>query len=541
MSIVVIQARINSSRLPGKVLLPICGIPLVVLAAKRAGNKGRNVIVATSEESSDDSLVSTLSIHNIKFFRGSLENTLQRFVECTKSYHNSSLIFRLTADNCFPDGGLLDEVEADFLSRNLDYIVCNGEESGLPYGVSVELTRLTHIRDADRATSDVFDQEHVTPYIARKFGRQFFTKYKHLNMGHYRCTIDNLDDYLSVASAFAGVSNPVEICTQSLVERLTKAPYQPEITFKAKKLALGTAQLGMTYGINNKVGKPIKKTSIDIIKTAIANGVELLDTARAYGDAETTIGQIIKDGWGSRVRIVTKLPPLNECGANESNRFINSLVDLNIARSCAALRQERLDILMLHRASHISRWRGAVWNRLIQHKKNGNLRQLGVSVQSPKELEDVISCREIEHIQLPLNILDWRWEKAIDTIKKEKLQRNLSIYLRSSLLQGLLISENPLHWKRANIKTPEKIMSWLKTECDKIECDSVLELCLRYANSLDWADAVVVGIESLNQLKENLRVFSTKPLTKEYIESINQTRPILSEKALNPALWASHV
>ena len=102
-SVIVLQARTNSSRLPGKVMLPIKGFPLVVLAAKRAGNTGRSVIVATSRETSDDGLVALLQSYGLKYFRGSLENTLDRIVKALVAYDDQTVVFRLTADNVFPD------------------------------------------------------------------------------------------------------------------------------------------------------------------------------------------------------------------------------------------------------------------------------------------------------------------------------------------------------------------------------------------------------------------------------------------------------
>lgn len=171
-SVVVLQARTNSSRLPGKVLLPIKGEPLAVLAAKRAANTGRQVIVATSTEWSDDGLAALLKGQGLGCFRGSLDDVLGRVVSALAEYDDQTIVFRLTADNIFPDGNLLDVMEADFLARGLDYLCSNGEPSGLPYGMSAEVTRLAHLREASLEASVDFDREHVTPYVIRKFGRK---------------------------------------------------------------------------------------------------------------------------------------------------------------------------------------------------------------------------------------------------------------------------------------------------------------------------------------------------------------------------------
>ena len=122
-SIALIQARLSSNRLPAKVLLPIQTIPLVVLAAKRASNTGIEVLVVTSTESSDDALCQELKTQDIKYYRGSLNNVLNRFVSALEEYDDKTIVFRLTADNSFPDGALLDELEENFKSQKLDYLI----------------------------------------------------------------------------------------------------------------------------------------------------------------------------------------------------------------------------------------------------------------------------------------------------------------------------------------------------------------------------------------------------------------------------------
>lgn len=536
-SIAILQARTNSSRLPGKVLLPINGIPLVVLAAERAANTGRKVIVATSKEKSDDVLAWTLKKHGIPFYRGSLENTLERIVAALSHYKDDALVFRLTADNVFPDGSLLDELESEFLNRNLEYICCNGESSGLPYGMSAELTRLGHLRDALKSTTSSFDQEHVTPYIRRKFGEEYFSKYKNINKGHYRCTIDCLDDYLNVQSIFSSVEDPIKIPWGILIDALDSVEYQPLTKIPIKKLVLGGAQLGLSYGITNRAGQPSKKTAEKILKIAIANGVNYIDTARAYGNSEDIIGEALSSGWQGRAQIITKLSPLVECSTESSKNTVNAFVDSSIFRSLASLRLEALDVLMLHRASHVFQWNGAVWDRLIEHKNENRIHRLGVSVQTPDELESVLDIQDIVFIQMPFNILDWRWDKVINKIIEEKKRRELIIHTRSTLLQGLLTSESKELWSQAHISRPEAIIKWLECQTEINNKKSIAGLCLSFVMSCDWVDGVVVGMESYEQLLENIEIFSKKKLLQSAIILALESRPFADERTLNPACW----
>jgi len=140
--VAILQARSNSSRLPGKSLLPIAGIPIVQLAAKRAANNGIEVIVATSDEQHDDYLAAIVSMAGISVYRGSLRDPLNRFVRALDEYPEETVVVRLTGDNVFPDGLFISEMLEEFLGRELRYLTSTEPGSGLPYGVSAEIMYL---------------------------------------------------------------------------------------------------------------------------------------------------------------------------------------------------------------------------------------------------------------------------------------------------------------------------------------------------------------------------------------------------------------
>ncbi len=503
----------------------------------RAANTGREVIVATSTESSDDALAKLIRSAGIRCYRGSLENTLERVVSALSEYEDDDLIFRLTADNVFPDGYLLDEIEKEFISRDLKYLCCNGQGSGLPYGMSVELTRLSYLRQAAEYSTSDYDREHVTPYIKRLYGEVYFDRYIKLNLGSYRCTIDCLDDYLEMIQVFDGVSEPTKIPAFELVERLKKAPLQPKQSFKQNKLVLGTAQFGMKYGVVNTSGIPDSKLVESIIKTAIVNGVCYIDTARAYENSENVISNSLKSGWEGRTKIITKLSPLDNCPVEANQLVVNAFVDASIYQSCANLYTQKLDVLMLHRARHFTDWSGAVWLRILEHKYESRIKSLGVSIQNPKELEMALDIPEIEFIQMPYNLLDWRWESMIEKIKKTKQQRSLNIHVRSALLQGLLTSNSLQNWSLANVQDPISVIDWLNENYLKFGRKNIVDLCLAFVKSMNWVDGVVVGMETKNQIHENLMIFFSQDLTYQEINNIKKTRPKLSESSLDPKFW----
>lgn len=208
-TIYVIQARTNSTRLPAKVLLPINNLPIAVLAAKRASNLGIETLVLTSKEKTDDYLCSVLESHGISHYRGSLNNTLDRFVTALEEYDGSTVVVRLTADNILPDGLFISEVVNEFIETGLKYLSTTGDSTGLPYGMSAEVMYLSSLREASLNTKDCFDCEHVTPYIRRKYGENTYTKLSSLNLTDLRCTIDTFDDYLYMANILLNVSDAI--------------------------------------------------------------------------------------------------------------------------------------------------------------------------------------------------------------------------------------------------------------------------------------------------------------------------------------------
>lgn len=535
--VAVLQARTGSVRLPAKVLLPIQQIPLVVLAAKRAANTGIDVIVATSLDESDDALVAMLEQYQLSYYRGELQNTLARVVGALSDYDDETIVFRLTADNVFPDGALLDEIAADFIARDLSYLACNGIPSGLPYGMSAEVMYLQALREAAEKAQSAFDQEHVTPYIVRKYDFNGFKEYSDKKAGVLRSTIDCLDDYLRILNVFADVDDPVSVSSFELLDRLQISSPEVVVNKPVTRLVLGTAQLGMNYGIANESGKPEQGQATAIIKNAIANGVEYLDTANAYGNSEQVIGSALANGWRGRAKVITKLSPLADCPQNADPEVVKAFVDASIFASCRNLQVRELDVLMLHRAEHFSAWGGAVWQRLLDFKAQNIIHALGVSVQRPDELEQALSFEQIEYIQMPFNILDWRWQDVIPQIKEVKQKRNLTIHVRSALLQGLLVSKDEANWQRANVMDSETAIAWLNERAKSHHRQNNVDLCLAYVNGCDWVDGIALGMESLEQLHDNLYMLSHDALASDEIDQMNQFRPQVGLETLNPAMW----
>ena len=453
---IVLQARTSSTRLPGKVLLPVCGLPLVVLAARRAARDGIETVVATSDDPSDDGLAETLSRHGIRHVRGPLDDVLARFIAATAGLDDGDICVRLTSDNVFPDGDFVRLLIEAAEGSGHGYAGLAGGSDGLPYGLAGEGMRVGLLRQADRSARDAQDREHVTPWIIRQCGRNtpVIPRVDALDLSGLRCTIDTLDDYRTVTSALAGLADPVAAPWQELCRRLARwaghaQPFVPARIVAGElqaSLVLGGAQFGMPYGIANRAGKPGDDELHAILGLAEAAGVSHLDTAAGYGDSEHRIGSALRPD--SPLGIVTKLPP-NLSDGEPTAREAAQRVHVAIDRSLWLLERPRLEAVLLHRFEHYAAAEGAIWKTLLALQSEGRIGRIGASVYRPEELTALLAVPEVGLAQIPFNILDRRWLEP--TVQRAIAARpDVILHGRSALLQGLLTIDDPQLWPIAD-------------------------------------------------------------------------------------------
>jgi aryl-alcohol dehydrogenase-like predicted oxidoreductase len=300
------------------------------------------------------------------------------------------------------------------------------------------------------------------------------------------------------------------------------------------ELVLGSVQLGLDYGAANRTGKPSREAALRLVRRAAEAGVKTFDTARAYGDSEERLGEalaVVKP-----VRTITKLSPLADLGERPSRHAIRAVVDASIEQSRFALQRETLDCVLLHRASQMTAFDGAVWSRLLEMRGEGRIASLGVSVQSPSEALMAIASRDVEHIQLAFNILDWRWREtgAIAAIRK---RGDVTVHARSIFLQGLLAADDAKAWPRIAGVDAAALLALVADCARKFERESAADLCLAYARGQDWIDGTVIGMETEAQLDANLRLSIKPPLAREDCAWIERTIPRVPECLLDPAQW----
>ena len=203
---VIIQARMGSKRLPGKVLKPFpfgIGDPLlqVIIQKLLKTFKSNQIFVATSIDIQDDPIFSLCSKMNINCFRGSKNNVLSRFIAIAKNNSRWKYIMRFTADNPFISCEELNAFLTNFSFTEKEY--CYSE--GLPLGMNFEIVNKKLLLSLENKRLSKLDKEHVTRYIKNKLPEKCI-KYSFKSFGNVRCTIDYPQDFL-VLSAVQSIIN----------------------------------------------------------------------------------------------------------------------------------------------------------------------------------------------------------------------------------------------------------------------------------------------------------------------------------------------
>ncbi len=229
--IAVLQARLSSNRLPGKVLKPILGIPMLLHQIRRIqrAKKIDSIIVATSQDPSDDPIADLCQSQQIPYYRGSLENVLERFYQAALSAPGdpkSRHVVRLTGDCPLFDPQLADAIISTHIEKNADY-TSNTLTPTYPDGLDIEVMTLETLKTAHEQAQLPSEREHVTPYIYRKGGN--FKLFSYLSPGPdlspFRWVVDEPSDLEFVTAIYEALypANP-SFDTPAILELLRQRP-----------------------------------------------------------------------------------------------------------------------------------------------------------------------------------------------------------------------------------------------------------------------------------------------------------------------------
>jgi spore coat polysaccharide biosynthesis protein SpsF len=205
--VAVIQARMSSSRLPGKVVMPLSGQPLIMfmIARVKRAKLVDHIVVATSTDASDDDLTAILAQHDIDCWRGSLDDVLSRFYDAAVCA-NADIVVRLTGDCPLIDADLIDTCVALLADQGLDYVT-NTTPPSYPDGLDVEAMTMAALKSAVDEAQLKSEREHVTPFIrthAQRFAAGAISSA--VDLSALRWTIDYDDDLAAVRAMVEAIA-----------------------------------------------------------------------------------------------------------------------------------------------------------------------------------------------------------------------------------------------------------------------------------------------------------------------------------------------
>lgn len=290
--------------------------------------------------------------------------------------------------------------------------------------------------------------------------------------------------------------------------------------FTNKKISIGSAQFGMDYGVSNLNGKVTFQEVESILEFSKKAKIRLIDTAISYGKSEDILGKI----GISNFQIVSKLPKIPD------NVDPHSWIIKQVEGSINRLKIEQLYCLLLHQPTDLKGpYLNVISEALNFLKSSGLVTKIGASIYRPEDLDDIYPLINLDVIQSPMNIVDRRLEKSGWLAKLHK--DGVEIHARSVFLQGLLLMQRN--------KIPLKFEKWSfiwdkwNYELDKRKLNSIAE-CLAYPSCLNEIDRVIVGVNSLFQLKNIISASKIEPSNQNWSFMISN-----DDKLINPSNWSS--
>ncbi len=272
----------------------------------------------------------------------------------------------------------------------------------------------------------------------------------------------------------------------------------------SEKLGLGTVQFGLPYGISNKKGQtPANEVAI-ILNCARLNGIEILDSASGYGNAEEVLGRNDLSGFN----VVSKFLPPSE-GTLVSDQLQQSLNKLGLNSLYGYLAHRPQELL-----DHLEHW-----EEMESFKAQGKVKKIGFSLNEPRELEQLLEKNYIpDLIQVPYNYFDRRFEKLIVQLRGGGCE----IHTRSTFLQGLFFIDP---------NTMDDYFKEIKSILEDLQQNDALNgALLKFVLEKPFIDKVITGVENEQQLAANIH-------SVENARFLPELKRVISDNILIPSRW----
>jgi aryl-alcohol dehydrogenase-like predicted oxidoreductase len=304
---------------------------------------------------------------------------------------------------------------------------------------------------------------------------------------------------------------------------MSATPFRPE---SCQYLALGTVQLGLPYGIANQTGQPNQAVATEIVTAAWASGVRYFDTAQGYGSSEQVLGKALATLPGAaEARIISKLKTGHGAAGAATIRE-------QVSGSLERLGLDSLWGALLHDEDDLDRWDATLEGVFSEMRAGGLIRHAGVSVYSPERAMQALQCRGIDLVQVPANIFDRRMARA--GVFEAAASLGKQVFIRSVYLQGLALM------------TPEQVQQRLPSAGDA--CRRLTRFCNRHQVTLRQfaidhvrrlapAAGIIIGAETVAQVRENCQFFSAPPLPADLQAHWTREWPHDFLELIDPRRW----
>ncbi len=255
-----------------------------------------------------------------------------------------------------------------------------------------------------------------------------------------------------------------------------------------RKLCLGTAQFGSNYGVANDSGKISRDEAFEILDYAHDSGIRYIDTASSYGESEEIVGDFMVKS-KKEFNVISKFPPLDTDSRLK--------IDCCCKQTLSSLKQSNIYGYLAHKLENVSSDKG-LWQEMKDIKENGLAHKIGLSIYRAREMQWVLSNSVgVDILQVPYNIFDQRFDKYFSDLK----QMNIEIFARSIFLQGLFFL------KADSINKDFKAAKYMMEKLRRISSDHnipVHAICLCFAMANPLLDRIIIGVDTLEHLKQNL-------------------------------------
>lgn len=280
-------------------------------------------------------------------------------------------------------------------------------------------------------------------------------------------------------------------------------------------LTLGTAQFGLSYGINNNIGIPSNEEINEILSLCIQNQVEYIDTAQDYGDAQKKLGRYNLE----KFKIISKIKNIDSL-EDTIFKYENILEELNVSKIYG---------LLIHSTSEIMNDE-RVWHYIQNLKKNQTNLKIGYSIYTVEEMLSLLDKNFIpDIIQIPYNIFDREFEPHFKMLN----DLNVSVFIRSVFLQGLFfMKSSQIPYKLSKLKPK---LYELNRICDKYSI-SIPEAAIGFVLRNNNITGIIIGVESSSQFISNINLMKIN-LNNECIKELSKISTDKFEPLTKPNMW----